>query len=195
MRLFDLTGDPRHDRHERVSTRARSTDLPLGGSGIVALKKVSSGAPNRKASEMADQLRARWDDVLERLGIAGYVYGPPTMFHVYFETDPSPDFRGKSVARTYKPAKARRLKGMPGRLVADYQRWLRHYGVDLLSGTGGVLSDAHTGADIDQATEAFEKTVVALRDDKQNIHAWLKRRKRFTRRHGGREKYEGQRRP
>jgi glutamate-1-semialdehyde 2,1-aminomutase len=167
MRLFDLTGDPPHDRHERVTHQGTFNAAPLSAAaGIVALKKVLTGQPTRKAVELADRLRARWDDVLEQLGIAGYAYGPPTMFHVYFETDVGRVSAAKRRADLHT-CEAARLKGMPGRLVADYQRWLRHYGVDLLSGTGGVLSDAHTVADIDEATDAFRKTVLALRDEKQ----------------------------
>ena len=167
MRLFDLTGDPKHDRHERVTHQGTFNAAPLSAAaGIAALKKVLTGEPNRKAAEMADRLRTRWDDVLERYSIAGYVYGPPTMFHVYLETDPRRVSAAGSRADVHT-SEASRLKGMPGKLVADYQRWLRHHGVDLLIGTGGVLSNAHTEADIDQATEAFEKTVLALRDEKQ----------------------------
>ena len=53
---------------------------------------------------------------------------------------------------------------MPGEVVEEYQRHLRFYGVDNMSSTGGVLSSAHTDQDIEEATAAFEKTVVALRD-------------------------------
>jgi hypothetical protein len=57
-----------------------------------------------------------------------------------------------------------RLKGMPPGLITEYQRHLRYYGVDLMSSTGGVLSSVHTERDIEEATVAFEKTVVSLRD-------------------------------
>ena len=59
---------------------------------------------------------------------------------------------------------ADRLKGMPGALIDEYQRHLRFYGVDNMSSTGGVLSAAHSPRDIEEATAAFRKTVVALRD-------------------------------
>ena len=134
--------------------------------GVVALKKIMTGEPIRSANAMAERLRAGWEDVLERHAIAGYVYGLCSTFHVYFETDPK-RVREARRREDLHTTEAARLKGMPGQLVADYQRWLRHHGVDLLSGTGGVLSAVHTAADIEQAIEAFETTVLALRDEKQ----------------------------
>ena len=53
---------------------------------------------------------------------------------------------------------------MPGELIGEYQRLLRSHGVDVMSSTGGVVSAAHTEADIDEATDAFSKTVSTLRD-------------------------------
>jgi glutamate-1-semialdehyde aminotransferase len=53
---------------------------------------------------------------------------------------------------------------LPAALTSEYQRLLRENGVDVMSSTGGVVSAAHTENDIDEATAAFEKTVVALRD-------------------------------
>ena len=35
-----------------------------------------------------------------------------------------------------------------------------------MSSTGGVVSAAHTQLDIEQATTAFEQTVIALRDQR-----------------------------
>ena len=54
---------------------------------------------------------------------------------------------------------------MPAALVIQYQRHLRHRGVDIMSSTGGLLSSAHTEQDIEEATAAFEATVVALLEE------------------------------
>src|SRR5205807_1910772 len=112
------------------------------------LKKVSTGEPIHRANAMAERLRTRWEEVLERHAIAGYVYGPCSTFHVYFETDPRRvrEARGREDLHTTEAA---RLKSIPGPLISEYQRLLRHHGVDLLSGTGGMLSAVHTDADIE----------------------------------------------
>ena len=114
---------------------------------------------------MAARLRRDWDDVLERHGVAGYVYGPCSTFHVYFETDQE-RIRSASTRQDLHTTDAKRLKGMPAALIDQYQRYLRFHGVDLMSSTGGVLSAAHQESDIDQATGAFEKTVLALREER-----------------------------
>src|SRR5439155_23166250 len=118
----------------------------------------------READRLAGVLRAAWDQVLERHGIAGYVYGPASTFHVYFETNPE-RLAGKTSRSELATSDARLLKGMPGALIQQYQRHLRYRGVDIMSSTGGVLSCAHTEDDIRTATTAFEATVVALRQE------------------------------
>jgi len=128
------------------------------------LRRIATGEPTARANALAAQLRQRWDQVLEAQGIAGYVYGEASTFHVYFETDQHRvRAAGKRAALVTRDA--RRLKGMPSGLVAQYQQQLRFRGVDVMSSTGGVLSAAHTETDVQQATEAFEAAVKALRED------------------------------
>ena len=38
-------------------------------------------------------------------------------------------------------------------------------GVDMMGGIGFMLSAAHTEGDVNRTTEAFERSLVALRDD------------------------------
>jgi hypothetical protein len=118
----------------------------------------------RAADRLAESLRGAWDQVLERHGIADYVYGPASTFHVYFETD-SQRLAGKTSRRELHTSEARLLKGMPGTLINQSQRHLRYRGVDIMSSTGGVLSCTHTKDDIVTATAAFEETVLALHQE------------------------------
>ena len=164
MELFDLTGDPHHDRHQRVIHFGTFNAAPLcAAAGIAVLKQVATGEPIERANQTTTQLQTAFNDVLERQGIAGYVYGPCSTIHVYFETDPQriADASSRDGLRTTDP---KRIKGMPSELITEYQRHLRFHGVDIMSSTGGVVSAAHTEQDVDEATEAFEKTVLALRE-------------------------------
>jgi glutamate-1-semialdehyde 2,1-aminomutase len=164
MQLFDFTGDPHHDRFERVTHQGTFNASPLSAAaGIAVLQQVATGEPIRRANQAAERLRSAWEDVLERKSVAGYVYGSCSTFHVYFETDPE-RLRIASTRQDLHTREARRLKGMPAELVAEYQRNLRYHGVDNMSSTGGVLSSVHTDRDIDEATIAFEHTVNALLD-------------------------------
>lgn len=162
MKLCQLTGEPKHDRFERVAHQGTfNASPPSAAAGISVLDRVATGQPIEQANRMAELLRKTWDEVLEKRKVAGYVYGPASTFHVYFETD------RQRLASTKKrtdlhTSDAKLLKGMPGNLIAQYQRHLRFRGVDFMSSTGGVLSAAHTEADIKQATSAFDGTVAAL---------------------------------
>src|SRR5262245_11788589 len=167
MKLFDHNDDPLHDRFERVIHLGTFNASPLAAAaGIVVLKQVATGEPIRRANELAQNIRENFDAVLERHRVAGYVYGSCSTFHVYFETDPH-RIELASTRQGLTTRDAKRLKGMPGKLVTEYQRHLRHHGVDLMSSTGGVLCAAHTQEDIAQATRAFEQTIAALLDQKR----------------------------
>ena len=164
MKVLDQTGDPQHDRFERVTHLGTFNASPLAAAaGVALLKQVATGEPTDKANAITRKLQASWENVLERHGIAGYVYGPCSTFHVYFETDQT-RIRDATSRQDLYTTDAKRLKGMPAKLIKEYQRRLRYHGVDNMSSTGGVLSAAHTDRDIEDATQAFEKTVVALRE-------------------------------
>ena len=154
-----------HDRHQRVTHHGTFNAAPLSAAaGIAALTQIADGGPIEKANTMARRLRDAWDLVLQRHGIAGYVYGVCSTFHVYFETDAS-RVRDAANRQDLHTTDAGRLKGMPPELINRYQQLLRHHGVDIMSSTGGVLSAVHTERDIDEATTAFEQTVLSLFDD------------------------------
>ena len=162
MSLFDFTGDAVHDRHGRVVHYGTFNASPLSAAaGIACLKQIATGEPTKKADALAARLREKFEDVLERYSIAGYVYGISSVFHVFFETDATSasDAQQRSDLHTTNPQK---LKGMSAALIGSYQRHLRHHGVDNMSSTGGLLSSVHTQNDIDEATDAFEKTILAL---------------------------------
>ncbi len=164
MALFDYTGDPQHDRFGRVVHLGTFNASPLtAAAGIALLKQVATGQPIAKANAAAEKLRSSFDQVLVTHNIAGYVYGVSSTFHVYFETD-TDRIRAASTREDLKTKEPKRLKGMPGDLIDEYQRHLRFHGVDIMSSTGGALSSAHDDRDIRDATAAFEKTVLALRD-------------------------------
>ena len=165
MALFDYTGDPDHDRYGRVVHFGTFNASPLSAAaGLATLKLVATGEPTRRADELGEGLRRAFDQVLEDLGIAGYVYGISSTFHVYFETDSRTvtEAVSRSDLQTEDPAK---LKGMPSALIDAYQRHIRHNGLDNMSSTGGVLSCMHTEEDLDAAGKAFERSIVGLLDE------------------------------
>ena len=167
MQLFDVTDDAHHNRFGRVTHYGTFNASPLSAAaGIATLRNLADGTAIAHADQLAEKLRAAWDEVLEKHQLAAYVYGEASTFHVYFETDQARirSARGRQDLHT---SQATQLKGMPAGLICDYQRHLRLRGVDLMSSTGGVLSAAHANHDVDAATEIFEQVVVALHQEGQ----------------------------
>jgi glutamate-1-semialdehyde 2,1-aminomutase len=166
MSLLELNGDAHHDRHQRVVHLGTfNASPPSAAAGIAMLKKIATGEPIQQANSIAHQLRTDWYNVLKRQGVAGYVYGPCSTFHVFFETNEN-IVQKTSKQEDLETIDATRLKGMPSKLVLEYQRQLRYHGVDIMSSTGGLVSAVHTKEDLEQATAAFEHTVMALLDQK-----------------------------
>jgi glutamate-1-semialdehyde 2,1-aminomutase len=160
MGLFDYTGDAEHDRYQRVSHLGTFNANPLStAAGIANLKLIADGRAQAHADRMAELLRSGMERVLEDLGAAAYVYGDSSLFHVYMEEHPGSGAPSREALHTLDAA---RLKSIPGRVVAAYQRNLQIRGMDLLSYTGGVTSSAHTEADIAQSLVAFEETMQTL---------------------------------
>ncbi|MEC7564792.1 MAG: aminotransferase class III-fold pyridoxal phosphate-dependent enzyme [Planctomycetota bacterium] len=166
MKLMDKTGDSQHDRNQRVIHFGTFNAAPLSAAaGIVTLRRIQAGGVTETINDMGATIRASLQSALDSLGVAGHVYGEASMFHVYFETDPRrlTDISRQQDVWTRDP---KRLKGMPGNLIARYQQLLRFNGVDLMSGTGGTLSTSHTQEDLDAATDAFRQTVTTLLDER-----------------------------
>ena len=113
MALFNQTGDPHHDRFERVVHLGTFNASPLtAAAGVALLKQVATGEPIAKANAAAEKLRSSFDEVLANRGIAGYVYGISSTFHVYFETD-TDRIRNASSRDDLQTREARGSKGCP----------------------------------------------------------------------------------
>jgi glutamate-1-semialdehyde 2,1-aminomutase len=164
MQLFDFTGDPHHDRYERVHHLGTFNANPLAAAaGIATLKRVATGLPQAQADRLAALLRQGMDDILYRENAACYVYGEVSTFHVFLTAYPG---SGASHRHEIVTGDARALKGMPPNVVSAFQKELRSRGVDLLSYTGGVTSAAHTEADIGRTLEAFQDAIRTLVKDR-----------------------------
>jgi len=160
MSLFDYSGDPHRDRYERVHHMGTFNANPLAAaSGIATLTEVATGRPQSRANELAERLRRGMDQILDVNGIAGYVYGDSSLFHVYLEAERR---AGVSPREQLQTADAATLKGIPRHVVTSFQKTLLEHGVDLLSYTGGVTSSAHSEDDISHGLAVFEQAVKTL---------------------------------
>jgi glutamate-1-semialdehyde 2,1-aminomutase len=120
--------------------------------GVATLELAASGEPQALADAHADALRAGLGQVVAELGIAGFVYGDSSMFHLHLGTD-DPD----SVS-------TEDLLSIPPATIAALTTELRIRGVDLFSYNGGMASAAHGDAELGHALEAFRGALHSLRD-------------------------------
>ena len=157
MDVMRITGDREHDRFDRVLHYGTFNAAPLSAAaGRACLDIAADGAPQRQADAMAERLRAGMDRVLEERGVAGYVYGESSAFHIYLRGAGSEPVSDRAALRTNDPAV---LKGMPGDLVAALQTGFRSRGMELMSYNGGMTSAAHAEGDVDETVAAFEGVV------------------------------------
>ncbi len=160
MEVFDYTGDAQRDRYERVHHLGTFNANPVStAAGIATLKRVATGLPHERANQLAGRLRQGMDDILHEEGVAGYVYGDVSIFHVYLEAFPG---SGASVREQLITRDVNVLKGIPAPVVAAFQKMLLARGIDLVSYTGGVTSSAHTDEDIALTLEAFGEVIRSL---------------------------------
>ena len=160
MSLFDFTGDPRHDRHERIQHLGTFNANPLSAAaGIATLKQVATGRPQARADRMAALLREGMEEILERERVAGYAYGDSSGFHVYLEAHPGSSATDRAAVRT---TDATRLKGIPGRVITAFQKNFQIRGVEVLSFMAGVTSAAHSEEDIGETLNVFQDTIRTL---------------------------------
>lgn len=123
--------------------------------GTKALEIIACGDACATASERGADLRERLNAVLEKLDVPWTVYGEASAFHIYMGDAPfEPKALGREGLHVQPPDAARLLR------LALYVN-----GVDISGWPGGLLSAAHTEADLEETATAFERSLEMLRSD------------------------------
>jgi glutamate-1-semialdehyde 2,1-aminomutase len=138
---------------------------PVAAAGIATLRIASTGEPQRQAEQLTERLRAGLNEIVKRLGISAVAYGESSTFHLYVGPRPADTPVGERLWTDDATA----LKNMPTELIFAVRRALQNRGVDLMSGLGGMLSSAHTEADLDQTLVAFEAALRAVQDERPDL--------------------------
>jgi glutamate-1-semialdehyde 2,1-aminomutase len=138
---------------------------PVAAAGIATLRIASTGEPQRQAEQLTERLRAGLNEIVKRLGISAVAYGESSTFHLYVGPRPADTPVGERLWTDDATA----LKSMPTELIFAVRRALQNRGVDLMSGLGGMLSSAHTEADLDQTLVAFEAALRAVQDERPDL--------------------------
>lgn len=129
--------------------------------GVACLRTIADGSHQRRAAELAAQLRAGMNGALCELGIPGFVYGQSSEFRIVIAGTSVPE------AQDYDP---RDLpwelleKGMPEERSRLMQLGMITRGSHFFGG-GGMTTSVHTEADIAATVEAWKDTLSELRDE------------------------------
>jgi glutamate-1-semialdehyde 2,1-aminomutase len=166
MAILEVSGDVKRDLFRRVQHGGTFNANPLSAAAaVVTLGYAGTGEPQRHADALAAQLRTGINEVIQRLGISAVAYGESSTFHVYVGPRPP----GSSIGETLWTEDAATIKGMSSELVDAARRALQTRGVDLMSGIGGVLSGAHSSADVERTIIAFHGALTAVRDERPDL--------------------------
>ena len=126
--------------------------------GLAALEALATGAPQRAADRAADRLRNGFNRVLAELEIAGAAYGTSSFFHLHLGHGIEIGTDGGIAALDREAlAKDTKAHALNGELRAS----LLERGVDFMR-AGGMVSSAHTDADIDMTVEAGRAALVSM---------------------------------
>jgi len=135
---------------------------PLSASaGVATLRIVSTGEDIAIANARAKVLREGMNEVIADRQVNWCVYGDASVFHILMSNDgPRPSARDLEHCQYDYTM----LKRTNPTLVSAFRCAMLLNGVDL-PGPRGLLSSAHTEEDVTRTLEAFNKTLVLLKED------------------------------
>ena len=126
--------------------------------GVTALNILSDPAQQEYAANLAARLRAGFNRVLVHEEVPGFAYGESSLFHLVLGT-PLPGGTPDGDLTMPQGIAPETLKaGIPHRLNDPLYAGMMAEGVEVFHG-GGLLSIAHTEADVDRTIEAFDTTI------------------------------------
>ena len=130
--------------------------------GIATLGIIRTTDACEKASATAATLRQRMNEILEDEGVPWAVYG----VHSFFNIHSNPN--GEAIRPTRFDASTVTVESLKARnesMLGKLRLAMLNNGVDLKGWRGGLVSSAHTAADIEWTVDAWRKSLRALRDE------------------------------
>jgi len=154
-------------KRERINHQGTHNAHPLSAAaGIATLDLIRDSDVCERASRSAARLRAEMNEVLEDEGIAWAIYGEHSFFHLH--SNPL----GESIRPSAFDARTltlEALKGKDERVLAKLRLAMLVNGVDLKGFRGGLLSAAHSAADIDFTVKAWRTSLRMLKDEERLV--------------------------
>ena len=158
--IIDMIAHSEGVGDNRVAHPGTFNANPISASaGAAALQLVATGEPNATADARAATLRAGLNDIMTRMEVPGCCYGVASIFQVRLGTQCQ-----CSDTEHLHPSEGQ--KATPPNIVSAMRLAAINAGVDLMSGRpSGLVSAAHTEADVQSTLAGFEQAFTALRTD------------------------------
>ena len=148
---------------ERISHQGTHNAHPVSAAaGIATLKIIRGSDACAKASATAATLRDGMNEVLEEEGVPWAIYGEHSFFHIH--SNP----QGHAIRPTAFDASTLTVDSLKGKneaMLGKLRLAMLVNGVDLKGWRGGLVSAAHTQADVDLTLEAWRKSLRALKEE------------------------------
>ena len=150
--------------HERVAHEGTHNAHPMSAAaGIATLSIIRDTDACARASATAAKLRTGMNTILEEEGVPWAVYGVHSFYN--FFTNPG----NHPIRPTTFDANAAPIEWFGGDkrepLLSKMRLAMLVYGIDLKSWRGGIVSSAHTQADVDLTLAAWQKTLRMLKEE------------------------------
>ncbi len=134
-----------------VSHKGTFNASPLiAAAACAAMPYLANGTAQDHADAMAKRMRDGMNARMAEQGVKGLAYGDSSIIHVFFGQD------------TLDGLSPMEIRGLPKAVVKGYRDGMLSHGVDIMSYTSGLTSAAHTPDLIDEALEAFAKTLTDM---------------------------------
>ena len=158
-------GDQTWNEQHKIRHQGTFNAHPLAAAaGIVMLEIVRTGAPQARATRLADQLRAGINAELRARHLPGCAaYGDASIVHILLG---SPSSFPPGEPRFDLPL-AELKAGVPAHLNRPFRLAMLNYGIDLIRGTSAFVSAAHTEEDIAATVAAFGGALDLIKHERQ----------------------------
>ncbi|HEX9015888.1 MAG TPA: aspartate aminotransferase family protein [Chloroflexota bacterium] len=149
-------GDAQWNRFKKIPHPGTFNANPVSAAaGVAALKIAATGGPQTTAAQLGSALRSGMNRALARRGISGCVYGELSLFHIYLGECSQKDGCDHTMC-TNDPAALKAARS--GAKAEALRRFMLANGADI-QGAGGMLSSAHTMADVEEGVEIFDRAL------------------------------------
>ncbi len=163
MSVLDFKDDPEWNRTKKIGHPGTYNANPLSAAaGSACLALVSDPGVQQHADRLASSIRKGFNEALVRHDAPGFVWGESSVFHIMLGTRCSNMTSGDlHIPEGVDPQELK--TGSPAALGHALHLSMVNQGVDLFHG-GGLLSSAHSDADINKTVAAFDVSVKQMKE-------------------------------